>query len=144
MNGNEFRKAGSFASLLRGKGCQKVILLKDCHRSSPSEIEERFRSSGLKGEVELCIVRNSIEAWFLADSSAIRDYLRIEVEEIAEPEEIPDPAEYLKRIFRKAGKSYYKGGKDPEELAKRLHLEEVRRKCSSFRTFEQILAELRD
>jgi len=106
MNGNKLRKAKSFASLLKGKGCRKVVLLKDCHRSSFSEIGERFRNSGLQGEVELCIVRNSIEAWFLADSSAIADYLRMEVEEIAEPEEIPNPAERLERIFRKAGKSY--------------------------------------
>ena len=140
MKGNDFRKAKSFASLLKRGGCQKIILLKDCHRSSPSEIKEKFRKYNLQGKIELCIVQNAIETWFLADSSAISDYLRIKVEEIVEPEKIMEPDEYLDKIFKRAGKKeYFKGGKDPKELAKRLSIEKLRKKCSSFRIFEKIL-----
>jgi len=113
-----------------------VMLLKDSEHHEPSETRRRFEEAGLEDRAKLCIVVKAVESWLLADEKALEDYLKTEVNGVHNPEEVPDPAEFLEDIFRKAGKSYLKGGRDPEELARRLHLEKIREKCPSFRKFE--------
>ena len=134
---NNLRKGKIQASLLHTQGCQKVILLKDSKEHEPLETRRRFKEAGFEQSAELCFAVREIESWLLADEQALVDYLKIEVKEIHNPEGVLDPAEFLGGLFKKVGKGYLKGGRDPEELAKRLHLEKAREKCPSFREFER-------
>ena len=46
MRGNSLGKGKRLADLLFAAGCKKVIILKDLHRSTASEIEQRFKEAG--------------------------------------------------------------------------------------------------
>jgi hypothetical protein len=137
MDGNDLRKAKGLSDQLHSRGCQKVILLKDSKEHEPLETRRRFKEAGLEQSAELCFAVREIESWLLADEQALEDYLKIEVKEIHNPEEILEPAKFLKGVFKKGRKTYWKGGQVPRELARRLHLGKVREKCSSFREFEK-------
>jgi len=136
MRGNNLDKARRLTDLLLSSGCRKTIILKDLHRSTQAQIEERFNQVGFGSDAKLCIIVNAIEAWLVADEKAIGDYLSSEVKAVHNPEEIPRPDEFLNNIFKKIrGRPYLKGGKDPAEIAKRLRLNIVEQKCPSFREF---------
>lgn len=139
MDGNDLGKAKTLAERLL-ETCEKVIVLKDRHQSDPKEIRRRFKEEGFRNQVKLCIVNRTIETWLLADEKAIGDYLRTDIEEIPNPEDIDHPAEFLDEIFkRKKGRSYHKEGTDPQEIARRLDLRKLERRCPSFRYFKRII-----
>ena len=136
MRGNNFTKAKRYSISLFHDGCNKVIVLKDLHRSTSSEIETKFIEVELTGEVKLCIAVRAIESWLLADEWAFSDYLGIKVKTVHNPEEILKPDEFLNNIFKKTkDRPYIKGGKDPAEIAKRLRLNVVEKRCPSFKEF---------
>lgn len=135
------RKTESYAKdLLYKKSCKKVIILKDSHCSDPAEVERKTRDKIKFNEnVKICIVVHAIESWLLADEEAIGDYLSSKIKEIHNPENACKPEEVLGGIFKKNGREYLKGGEDPREIAKRLRLEKVIKKCPSFIKFKQFI-----
>jgi hypothetical protein len=140
MRGNDLRKAKTYSVQLFDEGCNKVIVLKDLHSSTTPEIEAKFRRNRFEEKVHLCIVVRSIESWLLADEAALSDYLGVPVNPVYNPEEIPNPYDYLNSIFKKARDiEYYKGGKDPAEIARRIRIGIVEKKCSSFRIFKALV-----
>ncbi len=138
------RKTGSYVADLRSD-CEKVVILKDSHCADPQEKErnlgESLRESGLSpdGTISICMVIHAIESWLLADEDAIGDYLSSKVREIHNPENECKPDEVLAEIFKKKGRDYLKGGEAPREIARRLRLEKVLRKCPSFKKFKTII-----
>jgi hypothetical protein len=137
-------KTKTFAVELLGH-CEKVIILKDSHCSDPHEkeraLEEKLKDLGLSfdGTVRICMVVHAIESWLLADEEAIGDYLRSKVRGIYNPENECQPDEILAEIFKKTGRDYLKGGEAPRELAKRLSLDSVIKKCPSFIKFKTFI-----
>lgn len=125
--------------------CDKVVILKDSHCSDPYE-KERNLEEGLKelevsfnGSIQICIVVHAIESWRLADEEAIGDYLTSAVKEIKNPEDECEPDKVLDEIFKKNGRVYLKGGVAPGEIAKRLSLEQLIKKCPSFIKFKTFI-----
>lgn len=140
MDKNNLAKAKRYATLLISSGCKKVIVLKDLHGSTVSKIETDFKNTGFPSKVELCIAVRAIESWFLADERALGDYLGSNVKRFPNPENVSKPDEVLDGVFRKEkGRAYYKGGQDPAEVAKRLRLDIVEKKCPSFKNFRAAL-----
>lgn len=140
MNGWRPAKIEARIKELLFRGCEKVIILKDSHSRDPSGVRREIeRKLEFGGKVKLCVVTHAIESWLLADERAIGDYLSTEVKEISEPENICKPDEILEEIFSRKDKHYYKGGREPAEIARRLDLEKVIGKCSSFREFSEII-----
>lgn len=138
MNGNRLRKGCKHARDMLSLGCAKVIVLKDME-GAPANLKERFSEMRFPPQARLLVIAREIETWFLADEEALGDYLGIRVKAFPQPERIPDPKGKLNHIFEKArGKKsgYYEGGTDPAEIAKRLHLEVLERKCPSFKAFK--------
>ncbi|MDI6886471.1 MAG: DUF4276 family protein, partial [archaeon] len=121
------------------------VILKDSHCSDPQEkernLEGRLRDLGVSfdGNISVCIVVHAIESWLLADEDAIGDYLGTKIKEIHNPENACKPEEILDEIFKKNGREYLKGGEDPREIAKRLRLEKVIKKCPSFIKFKTFI-----
>ena len=138
MRGNDLKKAKRFADLLFSEGCKNVIVLKDLHSFEPSALKTRFAQTGFEQQAKLCIVVRAIEAWLLSDEKALGDYLGSEVKRVHEPEAIEKPNQILDKLFnKKKGRPYLKGGEDPAEIAKRLRLQVVERKCGSFKEFRE-------
>lgn len=141
------RKAKAFTNFLLDRDCEKVVILKDSHCSDPAKIEKNLRDrlieeslrAKIDGEVRICIVVHAIESWLLADEEAIADYLRSKVKGINNPENECKPDKVLDEIFRKHEQGYLKGGEAPREIAKRLSLEKVAKKCPSFIKFKTFL-----
>jgi len=141
------KKAKAFADLLLDMDCENVLILKDSHCSDPAKIEKNLRDrlieeslrDKIDREVKICIVVHAIESWLLADEEAIADYLGSRVKGINNPENECKPDEVLDEIFRKHGKDYLKGGEAPREIAKRLSLEKVAKKCPSFIKFKTFI-----
>lgn len=141
------RKAKAFADLLLDLSCEKVIILKDSHCSTPTKIEINLRDrlieeslrDKIDREVRICIVVHAIESWLLADEEAIGDYLRSKVKGIHNPENECKPEDVLDEIFKKNNREYLKGGEAPREIAKRLSLENVIKKCPSFIKFKTFI-----
>jgi 5S rRNA maturation endonuclease (ribonuclease M5) len=137
------KKTKSFVDLLHD--CDKIVILKDSHCSDPEEIEsnlgKRLRELGLAfdGNIRICIVVHAVESRLLADEDAIGDYLGSKVKEVHNPENACKPEEILDGIFKKNGREYLKGGEAPREIAKRLRLEKVIKKCPSFIKFKAFI-----
>lgn len=134
-------KSESYAKdLLYKKSCKKVIILKDSHCSDPAEVERKtIEKIKFNENVKICIVVHAIESWLLADEEAIGDYLKSKVKEIHNPENACKPEEILDEIFKENNREYLKGGEDPREIAKRLRLEKVIKKCPSFIKFKTFI-----
>ena len=141
------RKAKAFADFLLDMSCEKVIILKDSHCSNPTKIEINLRDrlieeslrDKIDREVRICIVVHAIESWLLADEEAIGDYLRSKVKGIHNPENECKPEDVLDGFFKKNNREYLKGGEAPREIAKRLRLEKVIKKCPSFIKFKTFI-----
>ena len=125
--------------------CEKVVILKDSHCADPHEkehaLEEKLKDLGVSfdGTVRICMVVHAIESWLLADDEAIGDYLRSEVRDIYNPENECKPDKVLNEIFKRYGLDYFKGGEAPREIAKRLSLDKVIKKCPSFIKFKTFI-----
>ncbi len=140
MDGNRLKRAKKHSVEMLSSGCKKVVILKDLHQYESSEINQKFNETRFPEGAKLCIVVKAIESWILADERAIGDYIGSNVKEIHNPESIPEPDKYLNKIFKKGKeREYKKGGQDSAEIAKRLDLEAVERKCPSFREFRQVV-----
>jgi len=141
------RKVKAFADFLLDQNCENVIILKDSHCSDPENIEKNLRDrlieeslrDKIDREVRICIVVHAIESWLLADEEAIGDYLRSKVKGIHNPENECQPEDVLDGIFKKNNREYLKGGEAPREIAKRLSLEKVAKKCPSFIKFKTFI-----
>ncbi len=153
MAGRGWRKIAAYVRELLTSGCDKVMVLLDSHCSDPEAwlrfISEKLRQQGLGqyidgGRLRLCAVVHALEAWLLADENALAALLGSEVEVRVSPGESCRPDEELGRVFCWATgsrKRYNKGLRNVRELARRLSLEEVSRKCPSF---ADLVAFLRD
>ena len=144
MAGRGWRKIAAYVRELLTSGCDSVMVLLDSHCSDP-EAWSRFVSGKLRerglgpymddGRLKLCVVVHALEAWLLADERALADLLKKEVKVPVSPGEPCRPDEELDRVFCRATgsrKRYNKGLRDIRELARRLSLKEVSRKCPSF------------
>jgi len=141
------RKVKAFVNFLLDQNCEKVIILQDSHCSDPAKIEGNLRKRLIEESlrdkidraVEICMVVHAIESWLLADEEAIGDYLRSKVRGIYNPENECKPDKVLNEIFKRYGLDYFKGGEAPREIAKRLSLDKVIKKCPSFIKFKTFI-----
>jgi len=150
VRGQNPRKTVSLARFLEGRGCHKILLVRDTHCRDPAKTMENFsvelKQNGLNarlaGKTRICIIASAVESWLLADEAAIGDYLGVDAEPIDNPETIHNPDEVLDEVFKRNrtyNRGYLKGGIDPMELAKRLNVQKLREKCAYFRHFEEMI-----
>ena len=139
MDGNRLKKASKYVRDLVRTGCQKVIVLKDLE-GAPPKVGERFKRLEFLPQAKLFIIVREIETWFLADEEALEDYLKVRIKPIPEPERVLNPKGFLNRLFEEVrGEGYHEEGIDPAEIARRLRLEVVERKCPSFKKFRELV-----
>jgi len=134
MRGNRPEKAARIAkSHFRGAG--KAIILKDLHRATRdvTSLINRFKNViiQLKNEgieLQLIIVKRSIESWVLAGLC------------VKNSEEISDPEEKLKELMQKKGRCYIKSVETLRKLAKEIDIKKAIEKSESFKKFIKALS----
>ncbi|MCC6372249.1 MAG: DUF4276 family protein [Bacteroidia bacterium] len=85
-----------FSVMLKNKGATHIIILTDLDEDTcVTFTKERINPP----ENHLCVVtRKRIEAWFLADTSALRNFIENNIPECEFPELINDPYEEIRQM----------------------------------------------
>lgn len=141
--GNLRKKCRMWAQILRERGCSVLILLHDLDRASLPVLR-----AALTAALEPCVIKDRIivipvqelEAWFLADPSALRKAFNLQKVPTcpSNPEGINDPKEFLRDlIWRKSGKTKrYINTIHNQRIAEHVSVAAVR-KCKAFRLLEE-------
>ncbi len=102
----ELRVSGWLLSL-EDKGAEKIFILLDMDNSDASYTI--FKSKVCSRPVDIIIVaKQELEAWYLADTIALRKFLAADIDAILHPENYLEPLEELKKLrllYQKRGVS---------------------------------------
>jgi len=137
-----FRNGRKDVSALAELGCRRFIVCFDSDGHDPGVrkkkiMNEIIRPSGVKKPVCALVPVEEIEAWILADISAVAKILKSwrPFKEIVNPEKISSPKERLKKLCRdrKTRKERYQKTIHNEKVAEYLDLDVLHKKCASFR-----------
>lgn len=84
------------SQILRDKGATHIFILTDLDKDK-CVTETKNRINPETGH--FCIVsKKQIEAWFLADTVALRNFIAFNLEEFERPEDVENPFEEIKRL----------------------------------------------
>jgi len=124
----------------------EIIICHDADRNPPSEIREKVRKavlrrSGFDGPACIAVPVEAIEAWMIADETAIHRVIpSIRLKGHVRPETIPDPKAWLIRMSRRRNsKPLYVPNNSNPVVAKYLRFDVVAKKCPSFKAFVEWL-----
>jgi hypothetical protein len=136
-----------FEHVHHGEAVEKALVVCDADQKPPDELraslsqEIRNRAYWPAYKLHICIVRQEIETWLLADENAINSIAagrggQNRVTRVpGELESIADPKQRLHNLLSKVGlpatPEVYK------QIAANVDLETLRQRCPSFREFEQ-------
>ncbi|HWE94158.1 MAG TPA: DUF4276 family protein [Tepidisphaeraceae bacterium] len=138
-------KCGAWASQLRTRGCQMLIVMHDLDDARVNVLKEelasKIKDSGIKNRVIVIPVRE-IEAWLLSDEAAIRKAMNLvkPIKRITNPELIRDPKGRLSDLVYQASNKTkrYINRIHNGMIAKRSEINLLRR-CASFEPLETFL-----
>jgi hypothetical protein len=129
-------------------GAKVVFVFHDLDRANSDELRktltEKIGASKTRGRACIIIPIEEIEAWLLADEDAInKSFSRPFISEIASPERIKSPKEFIERKSKAAnGKPRYVHTVHNHKIAEKLNLDKVYSKCPSFRPFHDVISSL--
>lgn len=124
----------------------RFVVCHDADRNDPDAVrqtvEERVvRPARFAPDCCIVVPVQEIEAWILADLAKVSLVLTgWRPEPIAHPESVPDPSEHLEKLSRDSQRrSRYRCRIHNARIAEHLDLEEVARKCPSFRVLRDFV-----
>jgi len=127
-------------------GFSKYILCKDLHTFPIENINKIYNEAkGMlddydKPIFEKLVIQNAIEAWFLSDIDAINYVFNCNITtNVANPESIENPDDYLTNLLRKQGKEYIKSKEISKRIMMEMDLGLLQSKCSSYQDFINII-----
>lgn len=133
------RKGANQLGLFHDLGCTNFVICHDADRNDPklvrSQVLERIvKPSGLHLSCCIVVPVQEIEAWILADISAISNIIKSwKPSPIMNPESYNDPKEYLEMLSEGANyKPRYDHVIHNPKVANYLDCEVVKEKCPSF------------
>ncbi len=146
--GDKKRLMRNFAGLLEsfrwaneGSPVDKALVVRDSNGEDPAgvlaKLQTRLKTRSYGFPVEPLMIIQALEAWFLADETAIKQLTKQKRAQNRNPEGISGPKEALKARLA-AAKILY----TPvvaRALAEEINLDKVARRCSSFRLFRDSL-----
>lgn len=139
--GEMLRKGAAQLKLFSKKGAVRFIVCYDADRENPEtrlkearqKIWDKAIANGISGECCIVVPVQELEAWILADLSAVSNVIKSwSPKDIASPELVNDPKEYLERLSREHQKPKYIHAVHNQKIAVHLDLEKVAKRCSSF------------
>lgn len=140
-------KTPGWCKALAVKGCQAVVLVHDLDKKDAGCLRK-----DLETILGACVIKKGyvtipseeLEAWLLADTSAIKRALNLESEPkpIHHPETIASPKEHLGGLINSHSKKKLKRYVNTEHnllIAKELNILEIDSKCPSFKFFRDFI-----
>jgi len=134
------RKCKPWADQLKIKGCEKLVVVHDLDRNDQKTLHANLvntlNSCPFKSYL-ICIPVEEIEAWLLADVSAIKKVLNLKValKEIFHPELVKSPKEHLYRLVEKtsSGEKYFIHTIHNPKIFEFVDIGILAKKCPSFK-----------
>ncbi len=123
-----------------------IVVCIDSERVDPEVTERRLRpiqqwlNESSPVRVRYAVVDHAIEGWLACDEEALRSVLgpRARINIRGNPEEHPDPASLLKRVFRDNRRRFQKTQHDPQ-IAEHASPERIAERSPTFRRFAELL-----
>jgi hypothetical protein len=141
------RKCLSWATTLKSKGCQYLILIHDLDRNDLQQLRDHLEAAISPSPIAtylICIPVEEMEAWWLSDPQAIKKALNLKVapKVTVHPQLIASPKEHIAELVRTCSKKtkMYLNTKHNEKIAEHLDLSKAR-KCDSFEPFFNFVRE---
>ena len=107
--------------------------------------KEVFDEMRVQGKPILCVVlpKHELEAWYLADIQCVTNIWKQwkPEKDFPNPESLPDPKGDLERLSRAKNLKPRYSTNDGAAIARKLDLEIVRKKCSSFQPLYALIKE---
>jgi len=139
------QKCDSWANNLFEAGCQHVFIFHDLDRNNEKQLRTK-----LKNKIKDCTNSNSyiiipieeIEAWLLADLDAVNKEFKIltQAKQIANPESITSPKEYIEAHVWKFSKKRYLNTVHNKRIAEYIDINKLHN-CAAFVEFEKLIKE---
>lgn len=132
------RKGARQFRLFANKGVTKFIVCYDADRADPvARFDEAKRkiwaAANVVGDCCIVIPIQELEAWILADLSAVTNVIKSWTPaDVTNPENITDPKEHLEKLSRQQQRPRYVHAIHNERIAHHLNLTKVAQKCPSF------------
>lgn len=153
---NLISNCGKSASILLKEKCDKVIIVWDLYPSWKTEnpkkpcllediekIKSSLSNENIKNNIYLICIIQELEAWLLADESAISNFISkphrpITIRSIKDPESIQNPKDKLNKIFTQnlGSTNRYNDLIHAKKIVENLSdLKKLEKKCSTFIRF---------
>lgn len=138
------RKCSAWAQQLLSKGCHLLVVIHDLDKRDEAELRTQLESS-IKGfsfsKTIVLIPKEEIEAWLLSDINALKKVFKLKNTPSIplNPESIDSPKEYLSRLVSRNSQTDYLNTIHNRKIAKELDLNNLKRRCNSFRPYPKFL-----
>jgi|SRR5690348_10615519 len=141
------RKACSYTTDLKNRGCDLIILFHDLDRNDFQKLKQELEISLNKVSAVkkfICIPVEELEAWFLSDPEGIKNALNLykapKVKK--QPETIIAPKEVLGDFIYSCSnkEKIYINTKHNEKISEHVSIDLMRQKCPSFNSLCEFLS----
>jgi len=128
-----------FRHVKGGTNIDKALVIRDADNKNPGELINRMQSKISNRHypfpVKLLVAVQELEAWLLADESAVSVVTGKKAPKIQNPEKLSDPKQRLKNVLSDAKISYT--AEIARKIAARAKIEILESRCPSFREFRE-------
>ncbi len=128
-----------FRHVKEGTSIDKALVIRDADNKDPGELINRMQSKISSRHypfpVKLLVVVQELEAWLLADESAVSVVTGKKAPKIQNPEKLSDPKQRLKNVLSDAKISYT--DEISRQIAANANVDTIEARCPSFREFRQ-------
>ncbi len=129
----------NFRHIKQGANVDKALVVRDADNKQPVDLINRMKSRVSNRTypfpVKLLVIVQQLEAWLLADESAVSVVTGKKAPKIQSPEKLMDPKQRLKSILSDAKISY------TDEISRQIsasaNVDTIEARCPSFREFRQ-------
>lgn len=128
-----------FRHTKKGSNLNKALIIRDADNKGPGELINRMQSKISNRHypfpVKLLVIVQELEAWLLADETAVSLVTGKTTPAIPNPEGLSDPKQRLRNVLSKAKISYT--AEIARKIAARAKIEILESRCPSFREFRE-------
>ena len=128
-----------FQHIIQGANVDKVLVIRDADNKPPAELINRMQSRisnrTYRFPVKPLVIVQELEAWLLADESAIAAVTQRQTRRVGYPERLTDPKEKLRRVLSDANIAYT--AEIARQIAESAQVDTIAARCPSFRQFRQ-------